>query len=94
MLNGVEVEFRNIPRVGSLETIKVADCLIANSGSPAGAPEITVHLPKTFSGDVNGGWVNYEGNEYHVVGVTVKGIDANTPSRWNRYAIARANKFL
>ena len=87
---GADVTFKNIPRNhGIFETIKIKDCLIANNGSPnADRPQILIHLPKTDSTDVDSGWVEYDGYDWHVTGVTVKQMDGNTPTRWNRYAIA------
>lgn len=86
----MDVIFRNIPREnGTFQNVTISDCLIANNGTPnASRPQILIHLPKTSQDDVDGGWVLYEGFEWHVVGVTIKQMDGNTPTRWNRYAIA------
>ena len=53
-----------------------------------------IHLPKADSSVVDGGFVDYEGESYHVVGTTAKQMDANTPTKWNRYAIAERIKAL
>lgn len=87
------IEFVNRPNPdGTItEQIKVAGCLIAQNGSPTGLrPEIIVHLPRTFTEEVNGSWINLEDHSYHVIGTTVqtKPMDANKPTPWNRYCIA------
>ena len=87
----ITVKFINRPNPDGTVTgeISVAGCLIAQHGAAtAPRPQILIHLPKSFEEDVKGAWVTYEGNDYHVVGVTVKNMDANTPTSWNRYAIA------
>lgn len=86
---GMNVTFKNIPTVNGLQTVTIPDCLIANNGSPnATRPQILIHIPKMDDHDVTGGFVNYAGYDWHVVGVTVEQMDGNTPTRWNRYAIA------
>ena len=86
---GTNVTFKNRPTATGLETITISDCLIANNGSPnADRPQILIHLPKTDSHEVDGSFVDYEGFEWHVIGTTVPQMDGNTPTRWNRYAIA------
>lgn len=87
------IHFVNKPKDdGTLvKDIEVAGCLVAQNGSPTGSrPEILIHLPRTFTDDVSGSWVNFEGFTYHVIGVTIKAesMDANKPTAWNRYAIA------
>ena len=85
----IDVEFKNHPTAEGLETFTISDCLIANNGSPnVSRPQILIHLPKTDDHDVNGSFVSYEGFDWHVVGTTVAQMDGNTPTRWNRYAIA------
>lgn len=86
---GTTVIFKNRPTVNGLETFSIDDCLIANNSTPnASRPQILIHLPKTDNHDVDGSFVNYEGYDWHVIGTTVAQMDGNTPTRWNRYAIA------
>lgn len=86
---GTTVTFKNRPTVDGLETFSIDDCLIANNSTPnASRPQILIHLPKTDNHDVDGSFVNYEGYDWHVIGTTVAQMDGNTPTRWNRYAIA------
>ena len=86
---GISVTFKNHPTVDGLETFIIDDCLVANNGSPnASRPQILIHIPKTDDHDVNNSFVSYEGCEWHVIGTTVAQMDGNTPTRWNRYAIA------
>lgn len=95
-MKGITVEFKNHPDGnGGLETFSISDCLIANNGSPnAIRPQILIHLPKTDSHVVDGAWVNHNGFSWHVVGTTTPQMDENTPTRWNRYAIAERIKIL
>lgn len=86
---GTSVTFKNHPTNNGLETFTISDCLVANNGTPnATRPQILIHLPKTDNHDVVGSFVSYEGHDWHVVGTTVPQMDSNTPTRWNRYAIA------
>lgn len=86
---GVEITFKNHPTADGLETFTINDCLVANNGTPnMPRPQILIHLPKTDTHDVNGAFVSYGGYDWHVVGTTVAQMDGNTPTRWNRYAIA------
>lgn len=86
---GVSVTFKNHPTPTGLESFTISDCLIANNGSPnASRPQILIHIPKTDNHEVDGSFVRYEGHDWHVVGTTVAQMDGNTPTRWNRYAIA------
>lgn len=86
---GASVTFKNHPTSEGLETFTIDDCLIANNGSPnVNRPQILIHIPKTDNHDVNNSFVSYEGYEWHVIGTTVAQMDGNTPTRWNRYAIA------
>ena len=95
-MKGMTVEFRNHPDgYGGIETFSISDCLIANNGSPNSTrPQILIHLPKTDSREVDGAWVNYHGHSWHIIGTTVPQMDVNTPTRWNRYAIAERIKML
>lgn len=96
MLTGIRVEFRNRPTEdGGLETFTIDDCLVANSGSGiAPRPEILIHLPKNSAKVVDGSFVTWDNEEYHVIGTTAKQMDGNTPTRWNRYAIAERIRML
>lgn len=86
---GTTVIFKNRPTINGLETFSIDDCLIANNSTPnASRPQILIHLPKTDNHDVDGSFVDYEGYDWHVIGTTVAQMDGNTPTRWNRYAIA------
>lgn len=86
---GISVTFKNHPTVDGLETFTIDDCLVANNGTPnASRPQILIHIPKSDEHDVDNSFVSYEGHEWHVVGTTVAQMDGNTPTRWNRYAIA------
>ena len=86
---GTSVTFTNLPTADGLKTFTIDDCLVANNGSPnADRPQILIHLPKTDNHVVNGSWINYDGYEWHVIGTTAKQMDTNTPTRWDRYAIA------
>lgn len=85
----IDVEFKNHPTAEGFETFTISDCLIANNGTPnVSRPQILIHLPKTDEHEVDGSFVSYDGKEYHVIGTTVPQMDGNTPTRWNRYAIA------
>lgn len=86
---GITLQFKNRPTTNGLETFTIDDCLVANNSTPnAPRPQILIHLPKTSERAVDGAFVSYEGYEWHVIGTTVAQMDGNTPTRWNRYAIA------
>lgn len=86
---GTSVTFKNIPTVNGLQTVTIEDCLVANNGSPnAPRPQILIHLPKIDDHCVDGGFVSYAGYDWHIIGTTVAQMDGNTPTRWDRYAIA------
>ena len=87
------IDFINRPNPDGTITPKVTvpGCLFAQNGGPTGTrPEIIVHLPKSFDGEVDGAWINLENHSYHVIGTTIKAtpMDANKPTPWNRYCIA------
>lgn len=85
------VKFKNRPNEDGTITplIIVRGCLVANNGSPtADRPMILIHLPRTFTEDVVGAWVDYDGHSFHVIGVSNRQMDTNTPTDWDRYAIA------
>lgn len=88
-MKGINVDFKNRPNEdGSVSNFTVKDCLIAQSGSPTSRrPQVTVHLPKSDSANVNGAWFDYDNATYHVIGTAAKSIEDNTPTRWNRYCI-------
>lgn len=92
----ISVTFKNKPMSdGTTDTFTVEGCLVANNGSPtAMRPQIQIHLPKTDIRDVNGAFVEYGGHEYHVVGTTAAQMDENTPTPFNRYAIAERIRVL
>ncbi len=85
-----DITFKNRPNDdGTLTTLTVKGCLVAQSGSPsASRPEIIIHLPKTFTDTVKGAWVDWDGGHYHVTGLTVRGVEKDVPTAWNRYVIA------
>lgn len=86
---GISVTFKNHPTSTGFESFTIDDCLVANNGTPnAPRPQILIHLPKTDEHTVDGSFVDYEGYSWHVIGTTVAQMDGNTPTRWNRYAIA------
>lgn len=94
-MNTIAVEFKNRPTASGFETFTIQDCLVANNGTPnASRPQILIHLPKNDDHEVEGSFVSYEGYDWHVIGTTVPQMDANTPTRWNRYAIAERIKAL
>ncbi len=75
--------------------IVVDDCLIAPVTDPTNAREqqaleqakdqVRIHLPKLFTGDVGSSEVTYDTKTFHLDSDTVKFMDGNTPTRWNRY---------
>lgn len=95
-MKSTSVTFKNKPMSdGSVVSFAMDGCLVANNGSPtATRPQIQIHLPKTDARDVNGAFVEYAGHDYHVVGTTAAQIDSNTPTPWNRYAIAERIRML
>lgn len=95
-MRAISVTFKNKPMPdGTTDTFTIDGCLVANSGAPTDIrPRIQIHLPKTDSRDVNGAFVEYGGHNYHVVGTTAAQMDENTPTTWNRYAIAERIRVL
>ena len=95
-LETMSVTFKNRPTEdGGVETFTVAGCMVANNGSPTSArPQILIHLPKKDSHEVDGSFVEYDGHTWHVIGTTARQMDGNTPSAWNRYAIAERIRML
>lgn len=90
------VEFKNRPREdGGVETFSIDNCMIANNGSPTSTrPQILIHLPRTDSHQVEGSFVEYDGEMWHIVGVTARQMEGNTPPKWDRYAIAERVRML
>lgn len=90
------VEFKNRPREdGTLETFSIQDCMVANNGSPTSSrPQILIHLPKTDRHEVEGAFVEYDEQTWHVIGVTARQMEGNTPTKWDRYAIAERVRML
>ncbi len=95
-MKSIPVTFKNKPMPdGTVVTFTMKGCLVANTGSPTAAkPTIQIHLPKTDNRDINGAFVEYAGHDYHVVDTTAAQMDPNTPTPWNRYAIAERIRML
>lgn len=95
-MKSISVTFKNKPMPdGSVVTFTIDGCLVANCGSPtAQKPQIQIHLPKNDPRDVDGAFVEYAGHDYHVVDTTAAQMDSNTPTPWNRYAIAERIRML
>ena len=92
---GMSVTFKNRPTEHGFETFTIDDCLIANNGSPnASRPQILIHIPQTDHRAVDGAFVTYAGHDYHVIGTTAPQMGSNTPTRWDRYAIAERIRAL
>ena len=90
------VTFKNHPTGdGGFETFGIKGCLVSNNGTPNNTrPQILIHLPKSDSHSVDGAFVNYDGYEWHVIGTTTPQMNDNTPTSWNRYAIAERFRML
>lgn len=81
--------------ITTVSEIEVADCLIAPITEPANAREeqamkqsrdqVRIHLPKAYTGDVSDSDVTWNGKVFHLDSDSVKFMDENTPTRWNRY---------
>ena len=85
----ISVTFKNHRTPSGLETFTIEGCMVANNGSPnSPRPQILIHLPKIDEHDVDGSFVNYDGHDWHVIGTTAAQMAENTPTDWNRYAIA------
>lgn len=75
--------------------IEVDDCLVAPITEPATAREqqaydqakdqVRVHMPKASTADVGSSTFEYDGKTFTVDSSSVKFMDGNTPTRWNRY---------
>lgn len=89
------VTFKNVPCRGRFKTITIDGCLIYPNGSAtATRPQIAIHLPKNNESNVEGGFVDYGGQQYHVIAVTPKKMADNTPTQWDRYAVAERIRML
>lgn len=77
------------------QEIVIDDCLIAPIIEPTSLREeqamkqsrdqVRIHLPKTTTEDVSNSDVIYDGKTFHLDSDSVKFMDDNTPTRWNRY---------
>lgn len=77
------------------EEITVDDCLVAPITEPTTAREqqameqskdqVRVHMPKASTEDVGNSTFTYDGKVFSVDSSSVKFMDGNTPTRWNRY---------
>lgn len=75
--------------------IEVDNCLIAPITEPSSAREqqameqskdqVRIHLPKTCTDDVSDSDVEWDGKVFHIDSDSVKFMDENTPTKWNRY---------
>lgn len=91
-------EFNN--PTGEIISITVDDCLIAPISEPATAREqqamhqsidqVRVHLPKNFTGDLARSYIAWNGKIFNLDSDSVKFMDENTPTRWNRYLRAES----
>lgn len=80
------------------EDIEVEDCLVAPVTVPTNAREeqaiaqsrdqIYIHFPKLCTEDLSASNVTYDGKTFKLDSDTVKFMDGNTPTRWNRYVRA------
>ena len=86
--------------IEAIESISVDDCLIAPITDPSsmreeqalaqGKIQVRIHLPKSFDGDVSDSDVEWGGKTFHLDTDSVVFMDANCPTRWNRYFRAEA----
>lgn len=92
----ISITFKNRPtEEGGVESFTVDGCLVYPNGSPTSSrPQIAIHLPKADARRVDGAFVDYDGESWHVIGTTAVKQNENTPSNWNRYAIAERIKWL
>lgn len=77
------------------QTVTVSDCLVAPITEPTTAREqqameqskdqVRVHMPKTDDTDVGNSSFVYDGKTFRLDSSSVKFMDDNTPTRWNRY---------
>lgn len=81
--------------VYSIVGIQVQNCLIAPITEPTSAREqqaldqmreqVRIHLPKTYADDIGGSYFAWDGKIFQVDSSSVKFMDENTPTEWNRY---------
>ena len=95
-MTGVDIEFKNQPQNdGSVKSFTVKNCLVYPSGDPAASrPRIMIHLPKADMADVIDSWVSYNNYDWHVIGMAAPTMDNNTPTPWNRFAVAERVRYL
>jgi len=77
------------------QQVTVSDCLVAPITEPTTAREqqameqskdqVRVHMPKASTADVGNSTFDYDGKTFAVDSSSVKFMDGNTPTRWNRY---------
>jgi len=77
------------------QSISIDDVLIAPITEPTNAREtqaleqqrdqVRVHLPKATNQDISDSSFVYDGKTFKVDSDSVKFMDENTPTRWNRY---------
>lgn len=77
------------------QNISIDDVLIAPITEPTNAREtqaleqqrdqVRVHLPKATNQDISDSSFVYDGKTFKVDSDSVKFMDENTPTRWNRY---------
>lgn len=77
------------------QTVTVADCLVAPITEPTTAREqqameqskdqVRVHMPKASTANVGDSSFVYNGKTFQLDSSSVKFMDDNTPTRWNRY---------
>ena len=89
-----EPDAMNNPTYNTQEIV-VDDCLVAPITEPATAREqqameqskdqVRVHMPKTDDTDVGNSSFVYDGKTFRLDSSSVKFMDDNTPTRWNRY---------
>lgn len=86
--------------VYSIVGITVGNCLIAPLTEPATAREqqameqardqVRVHFPKTFDDDLGGSYFAWDGKIFQMDSTSVKLMEENTPTAWNRYTRAES----
>lgn len=77
------------------QNVVVDDCLVAPITEPTTAREqqameqskdqVRVHMPKASTADVGNSTFVYNGKTFKLDSSSVKFMDDNTPTRWNRY---------
>ena len=77
------------------QQITVDDCLVAPITEPTTAREqqameqskdqVRVHMPKASTADVGNSSFVYNGKTFRLDSSSIKFMDDNTPTRWNRY---------